>query len=69
MQNLIQELEIIENKHKEFFERSNLKLYQYISISKKPVMIRFNEKMEGTCRLPKEVYEKATKLVMSYYGR
>jgi len=67
MQNLLQEIEIIENEHKDFFEKNNLKLHQYITISKRPVMIRFNEKMDIKHRLPNEVHEKTTKLVMSYY--
>ena len=68
MQNLLEELEIIEKEHKEFFEKNNLKLYQYITLTKAPFMIRFNERMDAKYRLPNEVHEKTTKLVMSYYG-
>ena len=68
MQNLLQEIEIIENEHKEFFEKNNLKLCQYITLTKAPFMIRFNERMDAKHRLPNEVHEKTNKLVMSYYG-
>jgi len=68
MENLLKELEIIENEHKDFIEANNIKLSQYISISRRPVMIRFNHKAENANRLPKELYERIDKLIMGYYG-
>jgi hypothetical protein len=68
MQNLLQALEIIENEHKEFFEKKNLRAFQYVMICQKPVMIRFNEEVDGRCKLPEDVYRKIYTLVCSYYG-
>ena len=53
MENLLRELELIEALNKEFFEKKNIKLYQYITITKCPVMIRFNSKMDNIFNLPK----------------
>ena len=68
MQNLLQELELIEALNKEFFEKKNIKLYQYITITKCPVMIRFNSKMDNIFNLPKEIFDKVNSLILSYYG-
>ena len=68
MVNLLQELEAIENEHKDFFDKNNIRPFQYVSISKKPVMIRFNANTDAVFKLPKEAYEKLHKLIMSYYG-
>ncbi len=68
MKYLVQELEIIEKEHKEFFEKNNLKLFQYISLSKKPVMLWFNKDMQDTYKLPKDAFEKINDLIMSYYS-
>jgi len=68
MDNLLRELEVIETEHKEFFEKNNLKLSQYIIISKKPVMIRFNSAVDNKYRLPNEIMKEVDKLIMSYYS-
>jgi hypothetical protein len=68
MQDLLHELEIIENEHKEFFAKNNLRAFQYVLIGKKPVMIRFNEKADAVCRLPDDAYKAINKLVYSYYN-
>jgi hypothetical protein len=69
MQQLLKELEIIEAENKEFFETKNVRLYQYISISKTPIMLRFIESMDNRIRLPDIIYKNVNKLVMSYYGK
>ncbi|MEO8761391.1 MAG: hypothetical protein ABI388_08495 [Bacteroidia bacterium] len=69
MQQLLKELELIEAENKVFFEKKNVRLYQYISVSKMPVMIRFIESMDNKIRLPDIIYKKVNKLVMSYYGK
>ena len=68
MENLLQALEIIENEHKEFFSAHNIKPTEYISISRKPVMIRFNDKADNKHQLPKKLHEKIHALIMSYYS-
>ncbi len=68
MDNLLRDLKTIEMEHNSFFEKNNLKLSQYIIISKKPVMIRFNNRMDNKYRLPDEIMEKVNTLIMSYYS-
>lgn len=68
MDNLLKDLGAIETEHKEFFENKNLKITQYITISKKPVMIKFNRNLDNVHRLPNEIMEKLEKLIMSYYS-
>ncbi|HKC67694.1 MAG TPA: hypothetical protein VKG26_05650 [Bacteroidia bacterium] len=68
MQNLLHELEIIEKEYPEFFKQNKLRAYQYVSISKKPVMIRFNEEADKVCRLPDNLYKAIHNLVYSYYS-
>jgi hypothetical protein len=68
MEDLLNNLSIIEEEHKDFFEKNNLKLTKYISISKKPVMIRFNTLANDRQRLTDEIYQKVNNLIMSYYG-
>jgi hypothetical protein len=68
MQDLLQALEIIENEHKEFFKRNNLRAFQYVLISKKPIMVCFNKDADAACRLPDDAYKAINKLVYSYYN-
>ena len=68
MESLIHELDAIEKEHKEFFENKNIKLFQYISVSKKPIMIRFRKEVDNIYKLPDEVYKKVDNLIMSYYS-
>jgi|GEM_PF-3964086 len=68
MQDLLRSLELIETEHKEFFEKRNIKLYQYVSISKTPVMLRFNKDMDSAIKLPEEIYNKVRTLIANYYG-
>ena len=67
MQALLQELEMIEKEHAAFFEPRKLKLFQYVLIGRRPVMLRFNKEADSIRRLPNEVYEKLEHLIMSYY--
>jgi hypothetical protein len=69
MKNLIQDLEAIEVQHKEFFEKNHVRLYHYVYISKKPVMLWFNKETDSKCRLPNDIYDKLNALIMSYYGK
>ena len=55
-------------QHKEFFTTNKLRAYQYVTISKKPVMIRFNEEADKVCRLPDDVYKAVLNVVYSYYS-
>ena len=68
MESLLKELAVIEREHQDFFDKNNLKLYQYILIGKKPVMIRFNHSLDSKYRLSNELMQKVDKLIMSYYG-
>jgi hypothetical protein len=68
MENILKELEIIEAEHKEYFEKTKIKLYQYINVGKKPVMIRFNKDLDSKQRLPNEIFEKVDKFIKSFYG-
>jgi hypothetical protein len=68
MQTLLKELELIEAQDKEFFETKNIRLYQYVSVSKMPVMLRFKNDMDRSIKLPEEIYKTVNKLIMSYYG-
>lgn len=68
MENLLRELDVIENEHKDFFSTHSIKPSHYIIVSKKPVMIKFNSNADNKFRLPKDVYDKINKLIMSYYG-
>ena len=67
MENLLKELETIEDEHKEFFN-NNIKLSFYLIITKKPVMLEFNNKLNVVFRLPKEIHDKVNALIMNYYG-
>jgi hypothetical protein len=68
MENLLNELKAIEEEHQDFFKEKNLKLTQYVIISKKPVMIRFNTNKDSIDKLPDEIYIKVNNLIMTYYG-
>lgn len=69
MQKLLKDLEAIEAQHREFFDKTHLRLYQYVFISKKPVMIWFNKDTDVICKLPNDIYDKLNELIMSYYDK
>jgi hypothetical protein len=68
MENLLEKLKRIEEEHKDFFEKNNIRLTAYVSISQKPVMLRFNTQLDAVTKLPNEIYVKVNDLIMSYYG-
>lgn len=68
MENLSKALKEIEKEDTEFFENNNLRLSQYITISKKPVMLWFNTDMQHKYRLPNNIFIKLNELIMSYYS-
>ncbi len=68
MKNLISELQAIENENKGFFKENNLKLSDYIIISKKPVMLWFNKDLQDKYKLPNGTFDKLNDLIISYYS-
>ena len=68
MESLLQELNRIDEEHKNTFEKKNLKAHNYVLITKRPVMLKFNTALDNKHQLPKEVFEKINALIMSYYG-
>jgi hypothetical protein len=68
MENLSKALEEIQKEDTGFFEKNNLRLSQYVTISKKPVMLWFNTEMQHKYRLPNNIFLKLNELIMSYYS-
>ena len=67
MESLVEKIKEIEKEYAPFLKGKNIKLSQYIIITKKPVMLNFNTIMDKEHTLPEEIKEKLYALIRSYY--
>ena len=68
MRHLLQKLEHIESQHMAFFMINNIRLFEFVAITKMPVSIKPDEAMINQYKMPEEISAKLESLIKSYYS-